>query len=142
MNALQTSPRKVNRGGFTVTEMIVAATLLVSVFSVVTSLAVRNGRLRQDARHYLVALDELSNQLDRLTALDGERLAKALDEVTPSQHARNVLPSPKLSAETIVDADGRRLVLRLLWDRSGKAIPLTLVGWLAPPPAAAEEAAP
>lgn len=110
-----------------------AAALLVTILSVVTPLAVRSGRVRQDTRRYLLAVDELSNQLDRLTALDRQHLPAALQRLAPSPCARRVLPSPELSGEMMSDEDGRRVVLRLSWDRCGDALPLTLVGWLDPP---------
>ena len=126
------------RRGTTLLELLVAATLLVSVMSVVAPLAVRSGRLWQDSRHYQLALDELSNQLERLTSLDAAALEAALAELTPSQPVRDSLPNPVLSAETIDDAESRRLVLRLQWDRVGPAEPLTLVAWLDPLPMASD----
>jgi prepilin-type N-terminal cleavage/methylation domain-containing protein len=138
MNLLTKSRLNANRRGFTLTELLVAATLLVSIFSVVTPLAVRSGRIRQETHRYQIALDELSNQLDRLTAIDEKKLADALDELVPSPQAESELPSPELTAEIIDDADGRRLILRLTWDRPAGAVPLTLVGWLDPTPGSSD----
>ncbi len=130
-------PRTTRRCGFTITELIVAASLLVVVTSVVASLTVRSGRLWQDSRHYRLAIDELSNQLERLTSLDEARLATAIAELSPSQQVRDALPNPVLSAETLADEDGTRLVLHLAWDRLGKSVPVTLVGWVDPLPSSA-----
>ncbi|MGI9455341.1 MAG: type IV pilus modification PilV family protein [Aeoliella sp.] len=138
MNLFKTIRLNANRRGFTLTELLVAATLLVSILSVVTPLAVRSGRIRQDTHRHQIALDELSNQLDRLTAIDEKKLADALVELVPSRQAERVLPSPDLTTEIIDDADGRRLILRLTWDRPAGAVPLTLVGWLDPPPASSD----
>jgi len=140
-NAAHLPRSAIRRRGFTMTELTVAATLLVGIVSVITPLAVRSGRVQRDTRCYLAALDELSNQLDRLTALDSQLLPEALEQLAPSAYIRGVLPSPELSGEVMSDGDGRRLVLRLSWDRPGDAVPLTLVGWLAPPSAIVEEAA-
>ena len=75
---------RIGRRGYTMTDLVVAATLLVGIMSFVAPLAVRSGRLWQDSRHYRLALDELSNQLERLTSLDeGERDA-ALAELSVS----------------------------------------------------------
>jgi len=125
-------PRAARRGGFTITELIVAATLLVVSMSVVASLTVSAGRLRQDARHHRLALDELSNQLERLTSLDKTSRVNALAELAPSPQMLELLPNPVISAETLSDESGTRLVMHLVWDRLGKGNPVTLVGWVDP----------
>jgi prepilin-type N-terminal cleavage/methylation domain-containing protein len=135
-------PTQATRRGFSLIELIVAATLLIGAMSIVAPLAVRSARLQQDSQHYQLALDELSNQLERLTGLDADALETALAKLTPSPTVRDVLPHPVLSAETIVDDDGRRLVLQLQWDRVGPARPLTLVAWLDPPTTNPEEPSP
>ena len=126
--------------GFNATELVVAATLLVSVISVVAPLAVRSGRLWQDSWHYRVALDEACNQLERLTSLETAARIAALDELTPTDHARQALPNATLTAETVSDADGSRVIMRINWDRSGAATPLTLIAWIDPLPVAADAA--
>jgi len=127
-------PSRANRRGFTMTELVVAATLLIAGLSVVAPLAVRSGRVWQDSRHYRLAVEELSNQLERLTSLDAVDRAAALSELVPSTQVSTALPNPMLSAETLTDENGTRLVLRLTWDRLGKSTPLTLVGWIDPLP--------
>lgn len=127
------SASRSTRRGFSMIELLVAATLLISALSVVAPLAVRSARLQQDSLHYQLALDELSNQLEQLTSLDSAALETALAELTPSQTVRDVFPNPVLSAETVSDDDGRRIVLQLQWDHVGPALPLTLIAWLEPP---------
>ena len=61
--------------------MIVAFVLLSTVMSVATPLLVRHGRLLIDQRRYRLALDEVSNQLDRLTALSEEEARAALGQL-------------------------------------------------------------
>ncbi|QDT00792.1 type IV pilus modification PilV family protein [Adhaeretor mobilis] len=131
-----------DRAGFTLTELLVAATLLVVALSVVGSLTVRTGRLWQDSRHYRLALDELSNQLDRLTTLDQANLATAIQEIKPSEQIEAALPNPKLSVELLSDEYGTRLLMQLAWDRLGKSSPVSLVGWVDPLPKTASEAEP
>lgn len=133
--------RATRRCGFTVTELIVAATLLVAVMSVVASLTVRSGRLWQDSRHYRLAIDELSNHIERLASLDKSRLAIALAKLPLSSQIQASLPNPVLSGESLTDEDGTRLVLHLAWDRLGKSPPMTLVGWIDPLPTSAESTA-
>jgi hypothetical protein len=110
--------------------MLVSALLLTTVMSVVGPLAVRGDRLWQDARHGRLALEELSSQLDRLTCLAEDQRQAALAELAPSEYAREALPNPHLSAETVRDRDGRRLVLQLTWDRPAAPGRMTLVGWI------------
>jgi hypothetical protein len=118
--------------GVTVTELVVAAGLLVVVMSVVTSLAVRSGRLQQDSRHYRLAVDELTNQLERLTSLDADSLTDAIGALAPTAYIQTALPNPELTGERISDEHGDRLKLHLVWDRFGKRRPVTLVGWIDP----------
>ena len=112
-------------------ELVVAATLLVTVLSVATNLTVRSGRLWQDSRHYRLALDELTNQLERLTALPSDQRSEALTQLAPSAELAAALPHPEFTADTLDDELGTRLILRLNWDRQGKSKPVTLVGWIA-----------
>ena len=139
MNQMTTRNAAGARRGFTMTELIVAATLLISVLSVAAPWVVRNGRIRHDARRQLVALDELSNQIDRLTALDQTALRQALDQLQPSADTQRVLPNAVFEAKVVTDAAGRRLALGLSWDRPGNPPPLTLVGWFNAAPADDEE---
>ena len=128
------SRQSADRRGYMMTDLVVAATLLVAVLSVVTPLAVRSGRLWQDSRHYRLAVDELSNQLERLTSLNQAQRETALAELSPSPQVRDRLQNAVLKAETIDDVDGRRLVLQLQWDRVGPAKPVSLVAWIDPLP--------
>ena len=128
------SPMAGKRRGYAMTDLVVGATLLVGVMSFVAPLAVRSGRLWQDSRHYRLALDELSNQLERLTSLDENERDTALAELSVSPQVKARLPNPMLEARKINDGDGARLVLQLQWDRVGPAKPVTLVAWVDPLP--------
>lgn len=112
------------------TDLVVGATLLVALISFVAPLAVRTGRLWQDTDRTRLALDELSNQLERITRLEESELPAALESLTPSPHLAKRLPSATIEGETITDTDGTRVVLSLHWDRVGLAKPITLVGWV------------
>ena len=127
------------RGGFTITELLIAATLLITLTSVFGSLSVRCRRLHQQSRHYQVAVNELSDQLDRLLALDDASRTAAIDNLKPSQWVNTVLPAPSLAGDVVDDANGPRIVLRLSWTRQGNPPPVTLVGWLETTPRPAED---
>ena len=55
-----------SRRGFSMFDLFVAFTLLVAAMSMVAPLVVRHGQLLKSQRNYRLALDELSNQLERL----------------------------------------------------------------------------
>ncbi len=118
------------RNGTTLTEMIVAATLMASTMAIVAPLTVRTDRLWQDSRRHQLVMDELSNEFERLATLAPLQRERAIAELAPSDHLQASLPSATLTAETIRDADGTRLLLSMNWDRTGKPKPITLVGWL------------
>ena len=123
--------QRINRQGLFTTELLVAATLLVTLLSVVLPLAVKADRLRQDARHYRLALDELTNQLDSLASLRSPELKASLANLVPSTEIGTVLVEPKLSGVQVSDKDGTRIVLSLEWNQGRPSKPVTLVGWIA-----------
>ncbi len=130
------------RRGLSSLETIVAFTLLTSVLSLSLPLVVRHGRLLMDQRAYRVALDELSNRLDRLTTLPEEVVPAALDEIVPSEFAAAQLSGAKLSG-TFEPADiGGRVILRLTWGGSVQRA-VSMAGWITPkPPQSTEERSP
>lgn len=106
---------RADRRGTTLIEVLVSFTLLVSVVSVSAPLIVRLGRLMTSARHYRMGLDEVSNQLERLSALNEDELRKAIKELAPSAFLAERFPDAKLRG-SLDDADlGQRLTLRLSW---------------------------
>jgi hypothetical protein len=121
-----------SRRGSMMTELLVAATLLITGISLVVSVSFRTGKLWQDSRHYQLALDELTNQLERLTTLDEAELAAELADVEPSDAIKTALPNPQLTSELLADELGARVKLEIDWDRPGNPKPLALVGWLGP----------
>ena len=133
---LQQGSSRTKRYGFTMTELVVAATLLMAALSTVAPLAVRSSRLWQDSRQHRLAVEELTNQWERLGSLDSASRAEAISAMSPSPQVSASLPNPMLSAVTLTDEDGTRLVLRLSWDRIGHRSPVKLVGWMDPLPSA------
>ena len=111
--------------------MIVALTLLASVLALSTPLIVAHGRLLKSQRNYRLALDELSNQLERLSTLPEEELTGALKKLTPSPLAAERLPGATLRGELVDSAMGRRLTLETWWDEPNRqAAPLRLTAWI------------
>jgi hypothetical protein len=128
-NTRNRSPRR----GLMMTELIVAASLLISSLSLLVTLSFRTGKLWQDSRHYSLAVNELTNQLERLTTLEEDEIDGQLTELEPSAAIQAALPNPRLTGEKIVDEYGTRVMLAIEWDRPGNAKPLSLMAWLSPP---------
>lgn len=125
---------KSHRSGTTLAELLVAAALLITGLTLISKGAVQTQRIWQATRHHQLALDELANQVDRLTAMKPLERAESLASLQPSESLRAILDNPTLNGEAVSDEDGDRIVLSLHWDRVGPAIPVTLVGWIPPSP--------
>jgi hypothetical protein len=123
-----------NRRGTTALEVLVAFTLLGSVLALSTPLVVAHGRLLKAQRNYRLALDELSNQLDRLTVLSEPELPKAIAELAASPLTASRLPGATLRGH-LADAElGKRVTLEIWWDEPNRqAAPLRLAAWVRPP---------
>lgn len=123
-----------HRDGTTLIELLVAFTLLTALLGAALPLIVRHQQLLASARTYRLALDELSNQLETLAALDSEQLPAALEALAPPPFATERLPGAELNAVLDDAGDQPRLTLSLTWDEPGRRDkPLTLVAWLDPP---------
>jgi hypothetical protein len=123
-------------------DLLVAFTLLAAIFSAVTPLMVRHAQLLQSQRNYRLALDELSNQLERLTALSPAELPTALTTLRPSPFIVEHLGQAKLTGEFTPTDGGGRVTLKLLWSEvGGRTQPATMVGWVFAPPTSASPSA-
>lgn len=111
-------------------EVLVAASLVACLAAIVAPLAFRMQRVHLDAVRYRIAVDELRNQADRLTAMSDEARRTAVDAAELSEFAKSKLPDAELTFQSIDDSDGAILMLALLWDRGGEAVPPRLVVWL------------
>lgn len=129
---------RASRHGLLMTELIVAAILLIASLSLLVSLSFRTGKLWQDTQHYALAVNELTNQLERLTIVDAAEIDEQLADLRPSESAQAALPNPRLSAVKLVDEFGTRIKMEITWDRPGHAKPVALTAWIAPPTEEAE----
>jgi hypothetical protein len=113
--------------------LLVALTLLVAAIGVASPLVVRHGRLLKSHRHYRLALDELTNQLDRLTALPTDELPRAVEQLSESEFIVERLPGAKLGGELQPVESGTRVTLKLSWNEmAGRRAPATLTAWVFP----------
>jgi hypothetical protein len=125
-------PRQ-GRTGASMIELLVACTLVMAALSVWAPLVVRHDRMATGARHYRIAVDELSNQLERLAALPGDELAAAVEDIAVSEFAAARLPGAELTAHLEPADVGQRLTLALTWDEpQRREAPLTMTAWVFP----------
>lgn len=118
-----------HRSGVTLIETTVALGLLITVMSVMASLAVRNQRLLADNRAYRLAVDELSNRLDLLIALPVEEAATAIGALSKEELAG---PLAGATLEGAIESEdiGRHVSLKLTWPATVKRRPdIALSAW-------------
>jgi hypothetical protein len=112
-------------------EVLVSLTLLTTVLSVSLPLIVRHGHLLKAQQHYRLALDELSNQLDRLTGIPAEDVPQALKQLTLSSFTAARLVGAKLTTELKPADIGQSVTVRLTWHDSQEQS-ATMTGWVLP----------
>lgn len=121
-----------HRSGSTALEALVAFTLLSAALTFATPLVVQHSRLLKAQRDYRLALDEVSNQIERLSLLPTDELSGALSQLKPSELTVAKLPGAELGGK-LDDSDiGRRLTLRLSWQSQGSPTTVSLTTWLLP----------
>ncbi|WP_145092674.1 PB1 domain-containing protein [Rosistilla carotiformis] len=111
-------------------ELVVSATLLVALIGTFAPMSLSSGRMWQQTRHHQLALDELSNQMDRLLALPEDQRGAELDLLEPSAAVQAALPEASLTAAEVSDEDGTRLTVAIDWQRPTPSQPLSLTGWI------------
>jgi hypothetical protein len=122
---------RLRRCGSTSYEVLVAFTLLTTLLSLSLSSMVRHGRLLTSEQNYRLALDELSNQLDRLTALPGNELSQAVKELQLTPFTAERLSDAKLVGEIAPTDIGQRVTLRLV-SRDPNGLKVSMAGWIFP----------
>jgi hypothetical protein len=106
---------------------------LTTALTLSLPLVVRHGRLLESCRHYRLALDELSNQLDRLTALPEADARAELEQLKPSSFIAAKLPGAELTGQLQPADIGNRLTLRLSWnDLPQRPTTVPMSAWILP----------
>ncbi len=118
------------RRGIYSIELLVAAVLLMTVMTFVTTLMFRVNRVWSEIGQHRVAAMELSNQLEQLTRLTRDEATLAIKALQPSSLCKSTLPEPTLVGETSEDELGIRIELQINWQRLPPGPPLVLSGWL------------
>jgi hypothetical protein len=118
-----------SRRATTVLEVLVSLSMLMTALTVSLPLVLHHGRLLIEQRNYRLALDEVSNHLDRLSATRPDELSLALQQLLVSPFTAEKLHDATLTAELKPAEVGQRLVLTLTWKSLGEQ-KVTLAAWL------------
>jgi hypothetical protein len=124
--------RPTRRRGALAIEVLVACSLLIAMIGLMATLTSRIGAIVKETRHYRLAINELSNQMERLSAMEKGECEAALAQLTISSEIRESLDEAQFQGRLLDDSDGVRVVLELNWNRNGPAVPVSLTGWLKP----------
>ena len=127
------------RAGFTMIEAVVSAGLLMVVMSFVVQMTFRIDGVWSDTTHHRIAIQELSNQLDRLTRLSPDEIQEELEQLEPSDAIRGTLHGAMISGVLINDEFGQRVGLQLNWDKRHASRPMEMSAWLRQPNETNEE---
>lgn len=131
INYVHSISRPTARRGFGTVDLIVSFTLLMTVISIAAPLVARHAKLLRSQRNYRLALDELSNQMDRLTALPFAEIPTATSQLSPSAFLVERLPGAKLSGQTRVGEDSVHITLQITWDDVERSrSPVALSAWV------------
>ena len=122
-----------NRRGATLIELMVSCSMLTALMAFAVPSAIRIGRVQQSMRHDRIAMDELSNQMDRLSRLPVDEIEQQIDSLAPSAPTAANLPDARLVGSLNAADGGYRLVLDITWRRIGASnVPQSLAGWVYP----------
>ena len=117
------------RRATTVLEVMVSLSMLMAALTVSLPLVLHHGRLLIEQRNYRLALDEVSNHLDRLSATSSDELPLAIQHLVVSPFTAEKLRDATLTSELKPADAGQQLVVTLTWKSLGEQ-KVTLAAWL------------
>ena len=123
---------KNRRRGLSYAEVLVSATVLTTIMSLVTVSSFRISRVWKDVQHQRIAVNELSDQLDRLTMSPVEEIEDLIDSLEASKECQSQLADPQLNGLIETEEEiGHRLTLLLTWQNhlGERSKPETLSAW-------------
>lgn len=122
------------RRGFTVIEVSLALVTLLAAAVLLSQFLVASTQQRKLADQRRLALEEISNRLERVLAArwdDVHAAAIEQQEFTPA--VQEILPAAKLTASIHDEpgpAGGKRVRLEISWEKKGQRVtPLGLTAW-------------
>lgn len=114
--------RNEQRDAFTLLETLVALSLLIVAMSFAAQMTVRHNRLLADLKAYRVAVEELTNELDRLVSLTPTEREAAIAALRDAGARVDVAQEP--------DTHGTRIVVAYEWPEAARSRPkISLTGW-------------
>jgi hypothetical protein len=116
--------------GYTKLEMLVAATLLTTMFAIASPLFARLNQVWHSTRWYQLASQELMNQMEAITQLSREECDQAVQQLAIAPEILAAIPGAELSGKLESSKDGDRVVLSFQLPASVRSEPIVLVGWL------------
>lgn len=127
-----------SRRGFTVIEVSLALAVLLAASILLTQFLVASSQQRKLADQHRLALEELSNRLERVMAAKWEDVNATViegQELSPSVQVN--LPAAKLTASVTEEpsgpASGKQVRLEISWEQHGQRVsPTVLTGWKFP----------
>ena len=111
-------------------EVLVAASLVLAVIGVLSSMVPRLSNVWKASRNNQLATHELANQLELLTAIPESQLSQAIENLQVSPDLTDALHNAVLRHQLLDDASGRRIILSIDWERTVDAKPISMVAWL------------
>ena len=118
------------RSGFTKLELLVAATLLSTMFAIVSTLFSRLNQVWHSTRWYQLASQELMNQMESITQLSRQECNAAMQKLEIAPEILAAIPGAELTGKMDPSSDGDRIVLSIQLPASVRSEPILLVGWL------------
>lgn len=127
-----------SRRGFTVIEVSLALAVLLAASILLTQFLVASSQQRKLADQRRLALEELSNRLERVMAAKWEDVnVPAIEGQEFSQTVQENLPAAILTVDITDEpggpTSGKRVRLEISWEQHGQRVsPIGLTGWKFP----------
>ncbi|TWT69566.1 hypothetical protein [Crateriforma conspicua] len=126
----RTVPRIVNRGGFSITEVVTGCFLITVMVGAVAPIALLSRKTADIAHQSQIATEILSAELDRLTMMPAEEAQKQLTTYPKSDGVHPALLQATLRGTYLDDTDGARIQMTLTWGAPQRRRSTSLVGWI------------
>lgn len=118
------------RVGVSTIELVVASSMLIVVMTFATTMIYKIQSVVKETRFERIAVNELSNQLERLTVMELDQAVSAIESLAASDDCKSVLTNPELSGAVVEDSLGHRIDLEIGWQTVNVRKPIRLSGWL------------
>jgi len=121
---------QLRRNGVSTIELVVASSMLIVVMTFATTMIFKIQSVVKETRYERIAVNELSNQLEKLTIMELEQAKTAIESLAASDDCKSVLNEPKLTGAVVQDPIGHRVDLQIGWQSVNVRKPIRLSGWI------------